>query len=299
MVLIEINTEDYPLIHAMPDAKGYIKNLLDRDYSIFRSQHSPQAVCDVMESVQETLDTLQDMIRTEQTANSTALNSALTKLTVLMANPSKKGTLFENLGDELFSTHLCNNTYTVITTSKTARSADRRITKKDFELLFDWKHYTTNVPTGEVEKLKRDMDEQSVRCGIIANVDKGFSKYANTDLEFFDNKAGQLCCIAILGKVGEQPMKAVLSVYYLETIWNKILKQESFGNKHSTDGLPVGNDSVKQDFSDIIEMANGLLRIIESYESHRDVIQRSMNDFHKSLMKSIHSHVASINARLS
>lgn len=289
MVLIEIDSKEYPLFDDMPNPEIYIRNLLYREHSIFKSQHSPQIVKDTVLRLQNTFETIQDMIQTEQQKNSSAMGSVLQKLSLLMANSSKKGSITENLGDEIFNEHLCKNTYSVINTSKTSNSADRKISKGKFELLFDWKCYSKNVPVKEVEKLKRDMEFQDMRCGIIASVDTSVSKYTNTDIEFFEDTTGRPCCLIVLGKVKECPMKVIMAIYFLESIWKYILLQTP------TESVKV---KTQQDFSDILEATNSLLRIIEIHKSHKDSLLRSIDEFQSRLSKEIHTYVGYISERL-
>jgi hypothetical protein len=289
MVLIEIDSKEYPLFDDMPDVEGYIRNLLYREHSILKSQHSPQVVKDVVLNLQNTIETIQDAIETEQQKNSSTMNSVLQKLSLLMANSSKKGSITENLGDEIFNEHLCKNTYSVINTAKTPNSADRRISKGDFEILFDWKCYSKTVPAKEVDKLKRDMEFQDVRCGIIASVDTSVSKYSNTDIEFFDDTTGRLCCLMVLGKVKDCPMKVIMGIYFMESLW-----------KHTMLKTPTESVKVKsqQDFSDILEATNSLLRIVEIHKSHKDSLLRSIDEFQSKLSKEIHTYVGYICERL-
>jgi hypothetical protein len=287
MVLIEIDSKEYALFDEMPNPEVYIRNLLYREHSILKSQHSPQIVKDTVKNLQSTFETIQDMIGSEQERNSSAMNSVLQKLSLLMANSSKKGSITETLGDEIFNEHLCKNTYTIVNTAKTASSADRRITKGEFEILFDWKCYSKNVPAKEVEKLKRDMNAQNVRCGIIASVDTSVSKYANTDLEFFENEQGTLSCLMVIGKVKECPMKVVMAIYFLECIWKKMIQQK-----------PTETVEAKQDFSDILEATNSLLRLLEIYKSHKENVLRSMDEFQSKLGREIHTYVGYIGERL-
>lgn len=287
MVLIEIDSKDYPLFDEMPNPEVYIRNLLYREHSILKSQHSPQIVKETVQNLQSTFETIQDMIDSEQQRNSSAMNSVLQKLSLLMANSSKKGLITETLGDEIFNEHLCKNTYTIVNTAKAASSADRRITKGEFEILFDWKCYSKNVPAKEVEKLKRDMKAQNVRCGIIASVDTSVSKYASTDLEFFENEQGTLSCLMVIGKVRECPMKVVMAIYFMECIWKKMIEQK-----------PTETVEAKQEFSDILEATNRLLRLVEMYKSHKESVVRSMDEFQSNLGREIHTYVGYIGERL-
>ena len=289
MVLIEIDSKEYPLFDEMPNPEIYIRNLLYREHSIFKSQHSPQIVKDTVKNLQTTFETIQDMIETEQQKNSSAMSSVLQKLSLLMANSSKKGSITENLGDEIFNEHLCKNTYSVTNTSKTANSADRKITKGEFEILFDWKCYSKNVPAKEVEKLKRDMEFQDVRCGIIASVDTSVSKYTNTDLELFEDTTGRLSCLMVLGKVKECPMKVIMAIYFMETIWKHVMLQTP------TESVKM---KTQQDFSDVLEATNSLLRIVEFHKSHKDSLLRSIDEFQSKLSKEIHTYVGYICERL-
>ena len=289
MVLIQINSKEYPLFDEMPDAERYIRSLLDKEYSIFKSQHSPQIVKDTIQTLNETIETIQGAIETEQQKNSSAMSSVLQKLSLLMANSSKKGSMTENLGDELFNEYLCKNTYSVLNTSKTSNSADRKITKGEFEILFDWKCYSRNVPVKEVEKLKRDMEFQDVRCGIIASVDTSVSKYTNTDIEFFEDTLGRLCCLMVLGKVNECPMKVIMGIYFMESIWKQTLLQTP------TESVKI---KTQQDFSDVLEATNSLLRIVEIHKSHKDSLLRSIDEFQSKLSKEIHTYVGYICERM-
>jgi hypothetical protein len=285
MVKITIDTDDYPLINELPDPEGYIRKLLDREYSIFKSQHSPQIIRDVMGNVEDAMNSIRDFVEQGESDR----NDTMTKLNLLMANPSKKGAFVENLGDELFAEYLDKHAYNIETTSKTPKSADRRITKQGFEMLFDWKHYATNVNTGEVEKLKRDMDAQNIRCGILANADKGVARYTNADIDFFVNKRGQKCCLIVLGRVSDMPVKAVLAIYFLESIWKKCLQSES------------PNDTYEQThntFADVIQRTEELGRLVAIYEKHRDGIVKHLGEFNTELVGAVAGYRAFVQARL-
>jgi hypothetical protein len=83
--------------------------------------------------------------------------------------------------------------YTVENTTKTPNSGDFIIEKirkgSDIRqrMIIDIKNRTTNVPTHEQDKFKRDLNVQNVKIGILASLETGFSNFGILDCEVVED----------------------------------------------------------------------------------------------------------------
>ena len=85
------------------------------------------------------------------------------------------------------------------------------------------------------------------------------------------------------------PVKAIIAVYFLESLWTRLLKHEHV----CTEVIET-----RSEFGDIIERTSELIRLISSYEKHRDGIQKHLNEFHTELVGSLEVYNAYIKSRL-
>lgn len=291
----DIDTASYPLFDALPDPEGFIRKLLDKEYSIFKSQHAPQAVMDVLDTVQTRVDDVMDSIQDSADKNAAYMvetlarvtgdmHAVMSKVTLAMANSSKKGKIAETCGDELLKE--LGASYTIINTSEDPKSGDRRITKKGFDMLLDWKDYARNVGTKEVDKLKRDMIEQGIQCGMICNLQCGVVGYNSVDVDVYTDASGSRSIIVVLGGVRACPVKVLMGIYMLESLHAKLEKGA------------VNAGIVKGAFEDVLQECNTLMKLVKSYADMRDAVQKQLNDFNNLICGTIQSHVTMLRLRL-
>lgn len=296
MVKVEIDTADYPLYDLMRDPAALIVSIVDRDYSAFASQHAHRSVVDICDQIRDTMEPAMDevgRVTADMRQSLASVAAAIQNSALKMANSSSKGAIVEVIGEELLK-ELDKKRYSVTNTSKVPHSGDHVISvaKTGFSMMIDWKDYAKNVPAEEVKKLKRDMAEQNVRCGLIVNASKGVTGYDNIDMDLFNTDDGKLSCMLVLGNVKECPMRVTIAVYYLESIFRKLLANKSFESE------PRDEPPCREEFADILTELQTLSTLIKSFATVREGIQKQIDGFNNDLVGKIHSVVTKISLRL-
>jgi hypothetical protein len=296
MVVVEIDTADYPLYDLMRDPAALILSVIDRDYSAFASQHAQRSVVDICAQVEDTMEPAMGKIAkvTEEMRETVAnVATAIQNSALKMANSASKGAIVEFIGEELLK-ELDKKRYSVANTSKIPQSGDHVISvaRTGFSMIVDWKDYAKNVPAEEVKKLKRDMEKQNIRCGLIVNASRGVVGYDNVDMDLFNTSNGELSCILVLGHAKECPMKVIMAVYYLESIFRRLLANKSFETE------PRDEPPCREEFADILSELQTLPTLIKSFATFREGLQKQIDGFNSELVGKIHSVVTKISLRL-
>ena len=179
---------------------------------------------------------------------------------------------------ELFSylsENLSLNEYQLQKTNKQKHSGDILITKKDFNIICDVKNYSTPVPTTEVDKLKFDMFSTKIRCGLLVSYSSRVRNYNNVDMSLYHNEEGYACCIIILGNVEKIPEVILHAIYYLESIYSKIL-------------IPtIVKEESKSLDKRILDSFSGVYSLIQKFQTHKRGIYDSIDIFERQLQEQI------------
>jgi hypothetical protein len=297
MVKVEIDTADYPLYESMRDPAALIVSIIDRDYSAFASQHAHRSVAEISDQIRDTMEPAMDevgRVTADMRESLASVAAAIQNSALKMANSASKGAIVEVIGEQILKEGLDSKRYSVTNTSKIPHSGDHIISvaKTGFSMMVDWKDYGKNTPAKEVTKLKRDMAEQNVRCGLIVNATKGVTGYDNIDMDLFNTDDGQLSCMLVLGNVKECPMLVTIAVYYMESIFKKLLANKSFETE------PTNEPSRRDEFADILMETHTLTKLIKSLATLREGMQSQIDSFNTELVGTIREFVTKITLRL-
>ena len=323
---VEFDWEDLSLLRDLPDPDSVIRAMVHQSYAIFASQHSAQPnialydriqrTCEqlmrtssaVSSDQQQSLRSLNEMVlglSSTQRSSSHAIETAIAslnetqassldiiqKLPIMLSKSQKRGEMGEACLLKFLEESLCQTDYNIEDVSKKAHSGDILIMKRDFQVLCDGKFYTRTVPKTELTKLKTDMNARHVRCGLLISFDSGVAGCTNTDLEFYTNDEGKLCCVAVLGKVKDTPERITMCVYFLETVWKKMLESP-------IEAKSVVTETAKTTLEDILTSASDLSDLIRDFDKQKKVIEGSLCSFQSLLMRNISTHTARIEERL-
>jgi hypothetical protein len=268
-----IDVSKYPLFMELSDPEGVIKSILDREYSIFKSQHKAHLHVDIAKQVSDICSQQQDSI--------SAMDELLDKLPLLLQGSKSKGNVGEQCLMSFLKETLNGNDYVLEDMSKTSHSGDICVSKKSFSCLLDSKHYRNKLPSKEVDKLKNDMVANNIRCGVLVNYDNGISKYRNTDLEFFEVD-GVLYCLAVLGNAKENPLKIVLAIHYLEVIFERMIQTS------------IRPTTFVEGYDELLSTADDVQKLIKKFEESKRCVENTLNEFQTQLMTAIMNHITSL-----
>jgi hypothetical protein len=307
---VVIDLEEYPLLLKLRDPEGALRGMIDTQYSVFASQVESQPSAQVLQdianacsSLRTTSDAmtrdlrdmnsslsrdLRDMSQNQKTSLTT-MNDVVQKIPVLFAKSVSRGVVGEKCLLDYLKETFCSSDYQFEETGTIARSGDILVSKRDYHCLCDAKFYTKKVPKAEVLKLKRDMEERHVRCGVLVSFESGIAGYTNLDLEFFTTERNELCCVAVVGNAKECPAKVEMSIRFLETIWKTALQQDVRSTARST-----LQDKAKQVFRDVLDSTEDLVNLIKDSEQQK----KHYEDFHRRLLTIITTHKTRIEERL-
>ena len=140
-------------------------------------------------------------------------------------NSSLKGNISENYIESLL-----NNIYKsaeIKRMTDKSKSGDFIMTKNNISILFEIKNYSRNVPTEEVNKFIRDINEQNI-CGIMLSISSGISNKYNFQIDITNNNN---VCLYI-HDVNFESDKIKLGVDIIDNLYSK-LKLKSSSNEIS------------------------------------------------------------------
>ena len=141
------------------------------------------------------------------------------------SNSSLKGNISENYIESLL-----NNIYKsaeIKRMTDKSKSGDFIMTKNNISILFEIKNYSRNVPTEEVNKFIRDINEQNI-CGIMLSISSGISNKYNFQIDITNNNN---VCLYI-HDVNFESDKIKLGVDIIDNLYSK-LKLKSSSNEIS------------------------------------------------------------------
>jgi hypothetical protein len=256
---VMIDITNYPLLQKLPDPERVLRSWIDIQYSLFASQQRSHPQDDLVQSVQEMCTTLTETtdkfqhqletIESNQRNHVLKVDQTLNQLPILLAKSHTRGTIGESSLLEFLKGMLPENEYILETTAQQAHSGDILLCKRDISILLDAKLYSHVVPKKEVEKLKFDMIAKNVRIGILVSFNSNVRGFTTSDFVFFRNETGHLHCLAILGSITSSPSKLILCIQILESLYERVLKQDSVSiqtETHSKSILKLVLDSADE-----------------------------------------------------
>ena len=221
------------------------------------------------------------------------LQETLRELPVLLAKSQTKGQVGEICVSDFLRETLTSADFVVESTSTQARSGDMRVTRRDFECIVETKFYKQTVPKKEVEKLKRDMAERKVRCGVILSLTSGVAGFKSIDMDVYTDENDNLACILILSNSKEHPERILVGFKTLELVWEFFLKK----NVISSSSFAIREKSIHF-LENIMESSEDLRDLVKQYEKHKKGIFESLSTFHDQLVKTIEKHTARVQEKL-
>jgi hypothetical protein len=329
-MILTIDLTEYPAFLELKNPEQTVLSILDTQHSIFQRQRStiPTAhITDILEKVESSSKTnASAMKRTDERLNHTALElksaseivrsnmselrtasemmrnsvsefsniqSTLKQLPLLLAKSQTKGSIGEVCVTDFLRESLGSNDFIIEDTSTTSRSGDVRVSRRDFECVIDSKFYKNSVPKKEVDKLKRDMGECKMRCGILLSLTSGVSGYKNVDMDVYTDDNDKLCCMLILGQAKEYPERITVGLKVLELVWECFLKKSG-----TSDVSVMIREKTISVLGNILESAEDLRNLVRQYERHKKSVTDSLTNFHEELVKTIERHSVRIQEKL-
>lgn len=251
-----------------------------------------RSTSEIVRSNMSELRSASELMRTSLSEFST-IQATLKQLPLLLAKSQTKGSIGEVCVAEFLKETLGNSDFIIEDTSTTARSGDAKVSRRDFECVVDSKFYKNAVPKKEVEKLKRDMADCKMRCGILLSLTSGVSGYKSVDMDVYTDDNDKLCCMLILGQAKEHPDRITVGLKVLELVWEYFLKK----NASSEVSLSIREKTVGV-LGNILESAEDLRDLVRQYERHKKSITESLTTFHEELVKTIERHSVRIQEKL-
>jgi hypothetical protein len=120
-------------------------------------------------------------------------------------NSSIKGKRGENSLDELLAQHFGGRSK-ITDCSSLAHSGDRMIGS---DILIEYKDYSSTVPTKEIDKFLRDMQESSTRVGILCSFNSKFARHADGRPSFINSGDKVVVLLPNCGHDGDKLVVAI------------------------------------------------------------------------------------------
>ena len=131
-------------------------------------------------------------IKTELEVIKGMLTVAMPKVLQTQHNSSVKGDEGEKSADALILNNFPH--IKIEDTSAGARGGDRRLTIEDANVMLEFKHYKNTVPTKEIEKFLRDLNDSRCTIGILCSITSAIAKKPR-NISF--EKCGSAVCVYI------------------------------------------------------------------------------------------------------
>jgi hypothetical protein len=221
------------------------------------------------------------------------LQETLKELPVLLSKSQTKGHLGEICVSDFLRETLTPADFVIESTSTQSHSGDMRVSRRDFECIVESKFYKQTVPKKEVEKLKRDMSERKVRCGVMLSLTSGVAGFKSIDMDVYTDENDTVACILILSHSKENPERILVGLKTLELIWEFFLKK----NTVSSSSFAIREKSITI-LQNIMESSEDLRDLVKQYEKHKKSVFDSLSSFHDQLVKTIEKHTARVQEKL-
>jgi hypothetical protein len=260
-----------------------------------RMQHSATEIRSTGEIVRSNVSELKHIGTTLMSTMSEfkAIQEALKELPILLSKSQTKGSVGEVCVSSFLKEILSPGDFTIESTSSASRSGDIRVTRRDFECMIDSKFYKQTVPKKEVEKLRRDMNERKVRCGVLLSLTSGVSGFKSVDMDVYTDEHDKLACILVLSDTKDKPERILVGMKMLELVWEFFMKK----NPVSNSSLAIRDKSVSV-LQNILDSSEDLRDLTKQYEKHKKVIFEGLSSFHEHLVKTVERHVARVQEKL-
>ena len=260
-----------------------------------RIRHSVVEIKSTGEIVRSNVSELQSVGKSFLTTMSEfkSVHDALKELPLILSKSHTKGQVGEVCVSDFLRDALSPSDFTVEPTSTTARSGDIRVTRRDFECIVDSKFYKHTVPKKEVEKLKRDMSECKVRCGILLSLTSGVSGFKNIDMDVYTDENNKLSCVLVLSHCKDNSERILVGVKTLELVWEFFLKK----NLSTFSSLAIREKSISV-LTNILESVEDLRDLMTQHDKHKKNVFDSLSSFHDQLVRTIEKHTARVQEKL-
>lgn len=220
------------------------------------------------------------------------IQEALKELPIMLSKSQSKGSVGEVCVSSFLKDSLSSGDFTIESVSGTSRSGDIRVTRRDFECIIDSKFYKQTVPKKEVEKLRRDMSERKVRCGILLSLTSGVAGFKSVDMDVYTDENDKLACLLILGDAKDKPERVLVGMKMLELVWEFFLKKNTVSSSSAIREKLIGV------LENILESSEDLRDLTKQYEKHKKVIFDGLSSYHEQLVKTVERHVARVQEKL-
>ena len=195
-IITTININNMSIIDSYIEHENkevFINQLLENGYNVSKCLQPIISRCGCCEQINELTESMQ------------IFNTG--------GNSSKNGQIGEIFASEIFSKR--NPDIEYIDTSKIPKSGDAIIRTPILDrILIDYKNYDSPIPNDEVIKLKRDMDAQNIRYGILISYRSKISKRNYIDYEIIGDKI-----IVFVGSYGMDILGLEMSIQYLHRLY--------------------------------------------------------------------------------
>ena len=155
------------------------------------------------------------------------INEDLIKYLDKYKNSTQKGEIAENHIENLL-----NNMYKsaeIKRTSDSSKSGDFQMFRENLvPILFEIKNYNVNIPTHEVTKFIRDVNEQNM-CGVMISISTGISNKFNYQIDITDNN--NICLY--IHDMNYDVDKLKLGVDIIDNLYSKLKLNIKKTNEHN------------------------------------------------------------------
>uniref|UniRef100_A0A6C0M0I5 Uncharacterized protein n=1 Tax=viral metagenome TaxID=1070528 RepID=A0A6C0M0I5_9ZZZZ len=177
----------------------------------------------------------------------------------------KKGEIMENNIFDIFKTHLQD--YAITPTNQIPHHGDAEVvTPSNLKLLLEIKNYTNAVEQKEINKLKFDMKENNIKCGLFLSIKSGICGHKMIDYEIFDGNI-----IVYVSYVGDV-YKVYCGLLILEALYN--MSQTIVSNDNCIER------KVKEGMEDMIEVLDMYTATKSKFQTMEKCIKNNLDEYY-------------------
>jgi len=212
-----------------------------------------------------------------------SLNSNLEQITTTtkelygISKSNKKGGVFEDAIEDIFSSSFPDYTYT--NTSGQAHHGDGLLeSPSGLKAIIEMKNYTNTVNSDQIAKLKYDLKHTGITWGLMLSTNSSIQGRKSIDIESFDQDGSQYCIVYISHAYGE-PHKLNTGIALLEHLF-QISKSSKSDQTHLKNQISKLHELIETDLAQLSDLIDTFAQLKTRYLNMEKLFKDQLDGFY-------------------
>jgi hypothetical protein len=190
-----------------------------------------------------------------------------------ISKSNKKGGVFEDAIEDIFSNSFPDYTYT--NTSGQAHHGDGLLeSPSGLQAIIEMKNYTYTVNSDQIAKLKYDLKHTGIGWGLMLSTNSSIQGRKSIDIESFDQDGSQYCIVYISHSYGE-PHKLNTGIALLEHLF-----QLSKSSKCDKTKITKLHEQIESDLSQLSDLIDTFAQLKTRYLNMEKLFKDQLDGFY-------------------